>query len=237
LAKTDKFIEFAKNHQFIEGFQISIHDLRNPTTDAKLINSMEDYIKTLEKGLRDEARKGGERVDLVEEKRTIYFEKAPSKEADLFNFDDSIQDPETGISPVKVGGGISVSSTASNTAEKQVRGDSSSSTVSRQFRESLNIGFKRAMNLEREERYSGLSPEKYLRKKPSFQEQQPETQKQMIELTKESDDDEGSDCDVRDDSDKHLIPENENLTPAFNRCLFGEDRDEVFDNHKNFYSS
>ena len=48
LKSTEDLITFTGNHQFIPGFQISLHELRNPTADAKLLNSMQEYIKILE---------------------------------------------------------------------------------------------------------------------------------------------------------------------------------------------
>lgn len=48
LKTTEDLIVFTGNHQFIPGFQISLHELRNPTADAKLLNAMKEYIDILD---------------------------------------------------------------------------------------------------------------------------------------------------------------------------------------------
>jgi len=48
LKTTEELIVFTGNHQFIPGFQISLHELRNPTADTKLLNAMKEYIDLLD---------------------------------------------------------------------------------------------------------------------------------------------------------------------------------------------
>lgn len=48
LKTTEDLIVFTGEHQFIPGFQISLHELRNPAADAKLLNAMKEYIDILD---------------------------------------------------------------------------------------------------------------------------------------------------------------------------------------------
>ena len=49
LKSTSDLISMAEDYQFIPGFQISLYGLRNPKADAKLLYSMEEYIRIIQR--------------------------------------------------------------------------------------------------------------------------------------------------------------------------------------------
>jgi len=49
LRNTEGIVRFTNNHQFIPGFQVSLHEFHNSVSDAKVQKSMEEYIQLSEK--------------------------------------------------------------------------------------------------------------------------------------------------------------------------------------------
>jgi len=48
LANTEEIVRFTNNHQFIKAFQLSLNEFHNRVSDTKMLKSMEEYIRLLE---------------------------------------------------------------------------------------------------------------------------------------------------------------------------------------------
>jgi len=226
LRTTEELISFTGNHQFIPGFQISLHELRNPTADAKLLNSMQEYIKLLEdesKGLAD--RKATE--PFIIDKDELQPKRSEINIADfagkfqpeqVYNDEEPhVEEPSSGslISPVK-----------NNPVEEPFNQDEIEDSISSPQR-SQSISFKRAFDVG----FQGLV---------SVDE---DINKEILNLYKVSDEERAKKSDlVHIDEEPSEVVEiseivtNTNLTPAFKKLLITEEEDPIFASFENYFS-
>ncbi len=242
LKTTEELITFTGNHQFIPGFQISLHELRNPTADLKLLNSMEEYITVLQEENGVTERKATEIISFnIEE---LQPKKSEINIADFAGkFQMELLDEEEAIGQLVPSdqNNDSPNLESSHDQANESQQESSPSPQRSQsisFKKAFEIGFhcivspEEELKLEFTDEYKVNQVEENLKPKFTDEDQVNQIEENIeVKETNENDSQEESEIKVR------LEIENEkNLTNVFKKLLTSDNSDAIFDRFENSYS-